>query len=218
MKSLVLKDLLNIGHNAKSMLFILLVFAIALIPFSGVEGYIFVCAILCSMMIVTTFSFDDNSKWTRYAMIMPVSKKELVGGKFIVLAIFCAVGSLFGLVVGSIGGLISNKITLDLIGIGELLFLTLISWVIALIFGSMSCIQVWSRKRPRPAVGIFPYSGRDLFWSISASCYIRSCADRSACVYSSLLLSAFGISVVLCDVSNQLSYFCKARNLIFLNS
>ena len=138
MKSLVLKDLLNIGHNAKSMLFILLVFAIALIPFSGVEGYIFVCAILCSMMIVTTFSFDDNSKWTRYAMIMPVSKKELVGGKFIVLAIFCAVGSLFGLVVGSIGGLISNKITLDLIGIGELLFLTLISWVIALIFGSMS--------------------------------------------------------------------------------
>ena len=58
MKSLVLKDLFNIGHNAKSMLFILVVFAVALIPFSGVEGYIFVCAILCSMMIVTTFSFD----------------------------------------------------------------------------------------------------------------------------------------------------------------
>ena len=134
MKSLVLKDLFNIGHNAKSMLFILVAFAAAFIPFSGVEGYIFECAILCSMMIVTTFSFDDNSKWTRYAMIMPVSKKELVGGKFIVLAIF----SLFGLVVGSIGGLITNKITLDLVGIGELLFLDLISWVIALIFGSMS--------------------------------------------------------------------------------
>ena len=89
MKSLVLKDLFNIGHNAKSMLFILVVFAVALIPFSGVEGYIFVCAILCSMMIVTTFSFDDSSKWTRYAMIMPVSKKELdCPGKFMVLAIF----------------------------------------------------------------------------------------------------------------------------------
>ena len=138
MKSLVLKDLFNIGHNAKSMLFILVVFAAALIPFSGVEGYIFVCAILCSMMIVTTFSFDDNSKWTRYAMIMPVSKKELLGGKFIVLSIFCAVGSLFGLLFGSIGGLITNKITFDLVGIGELLFLALISWVIALIFGSMS--------------------------------------------------------------------------------
>lgn len=118
MKSLVLKDLFNIGHNAKSMLFILVVFAVALIPFSGVEGYIFVCAILCSMMIVTTFSFDDSSKWTRYAMIMPVSKKELVAGK--------------------IGGLITHKIVLDIVGIGELLFLTLGAWVISLIFGSMS--------------------------------------------------------------------------------
>lgn len=138
MKSLVLKDLFNIGYNAKSMLFILMVFAVALIPSYGVEGYIFVCAILCGMMIVTTFSFDDNSKWTRYAMIMPVSKKELVGAKFIVLIIFCAVGSLFGLVVGFIGGIITSKITLDLESIGKLLFLTLISWIIALIFGSMS--------------------------------------------------------------------------------
>ena len=138
MKSLILKDLFNIGHNAKSMLFILVVFAVALIPFSDVEGYIFVCAILCSMMIVTTFSFDDNSKWTRYAMIMPVSKKELVVGKFVVLAIFCAVGSLFGLVIGSIGGFAMRKITFDLAGIGELLFLALAAWVISLIFGSMS--------------------------------------------------------------------------------
>ena len=64
MKSLVLKDLFNIGHNAKSMLFILVVFAVALIPFSGVEGYIFVCAILCSMMIVTTFSYDTEHDTT----------------------------------------------------------------------------------------------------------------------------------------------------------
>lgn len=93
----------------------------------------FVCAILCSMMIVTTFSFDDSSKWTRYAMIMPVSKKELVAGKFMVLAIFCAIGSLFGLIIGFIGGLITHKIVLDIVGIGELLFLTLGAWVISLI-------------------------------------------------------------------------------------
>lgn len=138
MKSLILKDLYNIGHNVKSMLFILVVFAVALIPTSGVAGYIFVCAILCSMMIVTTFSFDDNSKWARYAMIMPVSKKDLVAGKFIVLAIFCLVGSLFGLVVGSIAGLTIKSISFDLAGIGELLFLTLTAWVVSIIYGSMS--------------------------------------------------------------------------------
>ena len=216
MKSLVLKDLFNIGHNAKSMLFILVVFAVALIPFSGVEGYIFVCAILCSMMIVTTFSFDDSSKWTRYAMIMPVSKKELVAGKFMVLAIFCAIGSLFGLIIGFIGGLITHKIVLDIVGIGELLFLTLVAWVISLIFGSInsSCVQVWRRKRPCSAISIIPHSGRDLLWNISASYYAGSCIDRPDCIYSSLLLAASGIGMVLCDVSNQLSHFCKARALI----
>lgn len=138
MKSLILKDLYNIGHNAKSMLFILVVLAVALIPTSGVTEYIFVCTILCSMMIITTFSFDDNSKWERYAMIMPVSKKDLVAGKFIVLAIFCLVGSLFGLVVSSIGGLITKNISFELAGIGELLFLALTAWGIALVFGGMS--------------------------------------------------------------------------------
>lgn len=155
MKSLVLKDLFNIGHNAKSMLFILVVLAVALIPSSGVEGYIFVCAILCSMMIVTTFSFDDSSKWTRYAMIMPVSKKELVAGKFTVLAIFCAIGSLFGLIVGSIGGLITNKITLDIAGIGGLLFLTLVAWGISLIFGSMSIPLVFKFGAEKGRVLLF---------------------------------------------------------------
>lgn len=123
MKSLILKDLYNIGHNTKSMLFIMVVFAAVFIPSSGVEGYVCVCAILCSMMIVTTFSFDDASKWNQYAMIMPVSRKELVAGKFIVLAIFCAVGSLFGMVMGLAGGLILKKVSLDLTGLGGCCFL-----------------------------------------------------------------------------------------------
>lgn len=138
MKSLILKDLYNIGHNAKSMLFILVVFTAVFIPSSGVEGYACVCAVLCSMMIVTTFAFDDASKWNRYAMVMPVSKKDLVAGKFIVLAIFCAVGSLFGTVMGLIGGLVLNKVSFDLAGLGVLLLVALAAWVISLILGSMS--------------------------------------------------------------------------------
>lgn len=138
MKSLVLKDLYNIGHNTKSMLFILGVFAVIYIPTSGVDGYIFVCALLCSMMTVTTFSFDETSKWARYAMITPVSKKDLVLGKFIVLAIFGGIGSLFGLVIGSTGGLLLKTLSFDLAEIGGLLLSTLTAWAISLIFGSIS--------------------------------------------------------------------------------
>lgn len=138
MRSLILKDLYNIGHNAKSMLFMLGVLAVVLIPTSGASAYIIVSAILCSMMIVTTFTFDDNSSWLRYAMIMPVSKKDIVVGKYIMLVIFCVIGSLFGLVVSLIAGLAMRKITFNLAGIVELLLLTLVALVISLISGSMS--------------------------------------------------------------------------------
>ncbi|MGM1049297.1 MAG: ABC-2 transporter permease [Bacillota bacterium] len=138
MKSLVLKDLFNIGHNAKSMFLMLLVFAFVLVPLAGLESYIIASGILCSMMIVTTFVFDDNSKWTKYAMIMPFSKKELVASKFIVLLIFSAIGVVVGLILGTIGGVITHKIAFNAESITTLLFMTLAGLVIAEIFGSMS--------------------------------------------------------------------------------
>lgn len=139
MKSLILKDLYNIGHNAKSMLFMLLVLAFIIIPFGGVEAYMVMSGILCSMMVITTFSFDDSSKWMKYAMVTPITKKDMVASKFIVLLIFSAIGAAAGLVIGSIGGVIVHKINLSNIsGILTLLFVSLVSLVIAEIFGSMS--------------------------------------------------------------------------------
>ena len=71
-------------------------------------------------------------------MIMPISKKDLVSGKFIVLAIFSSAGSLFGLVTGSIGGLIMKNSSFSIAGMGELLFFALAAWIISLVFGSIS--------------------------------------------------------------------------------
>lgn len=110
MKSLILKDLYNIGHNSKSMLFILLFFAVVFLPSSGIPGYIYTCAILSSMMIVTTFSFDERSNWTPYALVMPISRKDLVASKYIALFLFSAAGVLFGLIVGITGNAIHESL------------------------------------------------------------------------------------------------------------
>lgn len=139
MKSLVLKDLYNIGHNAKSMLFMLLVLAFIIIPFVGAEAYMVMSGILCSMMIITTFSFDDHSKWMKYAMVTPITKKDIVAGKVVVLLIFSVIGAVAGLVIGSIGGAIVHKVHFS--GIGNILtqlMIGMVSLVIAEIFGSMS--------------------------------------------------------------------------------
>lgn len=143
MKSLILKDLYNIGHNAKSMILILLFLAAVLIPSSGVEGYIVVSALMCSMMMITTFAFDNSSRWTRYAMIMPISKKDVVTSKFVVLLIFSAIGALFGGFIGIVGGVVTNKITFDTASILQLLSVTLVALIIAMIFGGTSITLVF---------------------------------------------------------------------------
>lgn len=138
MKSLILKDLYNISHNTKTMLFMLLAFAFIFVPTSGSESYMVVSCLLCSMMVITTFSFDERSKWERYAMIMPVSKKDVVAGKFVVLFIFSIVGVTWGFVVSLIGGVLANRIVLDKEGIVMLLVVALIAFEVAMILGSLS--------------------------------------------------------------------------------
>lgn len=143
MKSLILKDLYNIGHNAKSMLLILLVFAVGLIMSSGVESYIISAGVLCSMMIVTTFTFDDNCKWSKYALIMPVCKKDIVKAKFIVLVIFCTVGVCVGTIFGVSGGLVMRKLVMSMESIITMLFMAFVGLIVSVIFGSMSIPLVY---------------------------------------------------------------------------
>ncbi|GAU78292.1 ABC-2 transporter permease [Fusibacter sp. 3D3] len=138
MKSLILKDVYNIGHNSRSMLLILILFMVLLLPVNGPISYIIMSCIMCSMMVVTTFAFDENAKWTNYAIIMPISKKQIVMSKFIVLLIFTTIGAGFGLVFGAIGGILFKKFDyMSLSGWLTLISAAGIGMVIAFFFGSI---------------------------------------------------------------------------------
>ena len=105
MKSMVLKDLYNIKCNAKSVLVSFLVLAVAMAS-TGV-GVLYAGAVLCSSLIISTFAYDDRCDWTKYAMVMPVSRKELVAGKYVMLALMVVGGS----VIAFLASLVSNAIT-----------------------------------------------------------------------------------------------------------
>lgn len=138
MKSMIRKDLYNIAHNAKSMVLILLFLTVVLVPSSGTEGCIIVCAFLCGSMILTTFSFDENSHWTSYAMVMPVSRRGLVAGKYVVMILFCAIGAVCGLVLGILAGLATGKASLSLESLLPLFLVALVGLAIAMIMGATS--------------------------------------------------------------------------------
>ena len=86
--------------------------------------------------IMLLYVKGEQAKWTRYAIIMPISKKDLVAGKFIVLSIFNILGTLFGLVVSFMAGLAMGKVTFGLASFAEILFFAMVALAISLIIGS----------------------------------------------------------------------------------
>ena len=138
MKSLVLKDLYNIGHNAKSLIFMLVILTVAIVPAAGVGGYLVMCTILCSMMTVTTFTFDDMAGWTPYALVMPVTRKAVVQAKYAVLAVFSTVGAALGLVTGGVAGAAMGMYTSGVTAIAELAVTALVGWAVAFGTGSIA--------------------------------------------------------------------------------
>ena len=136
MKCLVLKDLYNIGHNAGAMLLVLAAVAAAVVPASGAAPYMASCAVMCAMMLVTTFTFDEASGWTAYALVLPVTRRQVVAAKFAVLALFDGVGCLFGLAVsGGASLLLGGRLPPEN---GPLVLLAMLplSWAIAFAMGS----------------------------------------------------------------------------------
>lgn len=137
MKGLILKDLYNITHNSKTTLLVLFIFALTFIPSSGIEGYVAMCTIMCSIMIVTTFSYDTYSNWNRYALVMPISRKALVAGKFVVLYIFSLFGIAFGVCFGLLISAAMNRPVPEAEGMKMLLCAALGIFSIAVMLGSL---------------------------------------------------------------------------------
>ena len=113
MLGIVLKDLYNILNNIKSLVLILFVLAITFLPNLGVESYITTYAIVCSMIIITTMNFDYNSKWDKFALTTPISRKDIVISKYISLFIFILFGTIFSSLISLISSLFIKNIALS---------------------------------------------------------------------------------------------------------
>ena len=109
----------------------MLFFAVVFIP----QGNSFIFGIIIlmfAMMVVTTISYDDLAKWDAYALTMPVTRKEMVLSKYLVMAILNTLGAVLSLIVGAVGSVIMGQ-SFDL----EILAIIGAIYLIALIFGSV---------------------------------------------------------------------------------
>lgn len=83
MKGLILKDIFNLRKQYKILL-LMLAFYTCFSLFSGDGGFITgVISLMMVTLTITTLAYDERSKWDKYALTMPVSRDDLVLGKYL---------------------------------------------------------------------------------------------------------------------------------------
>lgn len=133
MKGLILKDLLNLKGNIKFILLFIIMFGfMSSLGDGNVNNFIGVIIVLCTTMIVSTFSYDDLNKWDSYVLTMPINRNDIVLSKYLTMLIFSFIGVLVSLIVSVTIGYFKNTLILN-----ETLIINALILSISVCFGSL---------------------------------------------------------------------------------
>ena len=98
MKGLLLKDLLNLRTQGRIiLLFVGFYFVLGVINQSG-DSFGGVVALLFAMLAVTALAYDERAGWDKYALTMPISRRDLVVSKYLLGVLLSFAGLLLNLV------------------------------------------------------------------------------------------------------------------------
>lgn len=104
MKGLLLKDLKTLGAQAKILFLLLafyLVFSVAQRDYSMISVMV---SVFGAILPITALAYDERGKWERYALTMPISRRELVLSKYLLGLLLLGGGFLFSVVCQLLGG------------------------------------------------------------------------------------------------------------------
>lgn len=91
MSGLMLKDLFNLRPMAKTLILMFFIFGVIFIPMGNIMTVYFLLMIFAALLPMTSLTMDDLAKWDRYALTMPVTRKDIVKSKYLLMVLFFAV-------------------------------------------------------------------------------------------------------------------------------
>lgn len=115
MIALLQKDCIMIWKTSKSLLGVVLLFALIGGYDIKMLAFMVYAPIVLTSMSVNTMSYDEQSKWSLYAKTMPYDRRAMVGSKFVVSAVGCLLGVLL-----SLGSAIGFGLARGAVPVGEL--------------------------------------------------------------------------------------------------
>lgn len=100
MKSLLLEDYYTIKSNLIVIIGILLIYGVIFIPTSGYYSFLLVATTMFSAnIILRSLIFDETSNWKKQALVMPISRKDFVLNKFLLLLFSVLAGFIIGTII-----------------------------------------------------------------------------------------------------------------------
>lgn len=102
MIGLILKDVFNLKKYAKQISLSVIVFGIFAVQLKNPEYLIGMISMMCSMLVITSMSYDESTKWDKYALTMPILKKDIVLSKYILLVFMVFTGTVLSGIISMI--------------------------------------------------------------------------------------------------------------------
>ncbi|KGR86468.1 ABC-2 transporter permease [Lysinibacillus odysseyi] len=92
MTALIMKDLYAIKGQMKSAIYLLLFFMVLAFFFDMGPIVVMFAVLFGSLQVMTSFAFDEMSKWDKYGLTLPVSRRKIIASKY-VLSLLLTIGS-----------------------------------------------------------------------------------------------------------------------------
>lgn len=123
-KGLVIKDLLQLKKYKRSLIMYLVIFSFIAMNQESEIRYMLgtMITLFFGMFSIASFSYDEMSKADRYILTLPITRKDVVLSKYILVIGSTVIGSIIGVILSLVITLIINKQVTD---IGELVIFAL---------------------------------------------------------------------------------------------
>lgn len=113
MKGLIIKDLLQLKSYKRTLMMFIMVFVFTSLTQENIEaiGNMFTIMMIFGfgMFVLTTFNYDEQAKADRYILTFPLTKKEIVLSKFILIGIANIIGAIMGILGSTIITYLMNQ-------------------------------------------------------------------------------------------------------------
>lgn len=102
MTGLILKDLISLQKQYKSIGLVLLFYAVFVVLIGEITILSALLVLLCTVLPVNVFAYDEKAKWDKFALTTTVSRYDMVLSKYILAIFFITFGLIFSVIVQGI--------------------------------------------------------------------------------------------------------------------